>query len=398
MQDSSYYEDYVKEVKPYHTQIRNFITKYTITEINQESATPAPTPSIVYFKVTDGVGRNDFVIKLTDPVKIQNARDQLNNVVPKLHITGLIIKSTVDYNPNYSYHYDPDTIDFFEYAMEVCDATFDYTEEYLDEAGGAFLPGLRLCPWGSLLVEEVSLTPTTTYLLGQLRRGTLGTGTPPLHRAGTYVQEIGPSETVPYTEASIVQQVVSDGTNILPLTFIPGKSSDVWEYSTGFTSSIPVGYGQSNDIEVFVGGYDTTAVWASGVDYIIGTVVNVGSYTYRCIAEHTSSTVFNNDSDNWQFFIGNIRLKKKPYAVHNVNQAANSPEGDIQIEADFAVDGESKELRLTNKLAFGTKVTVVKRTGIAWDNETNILASDTKIARFLKGSPGVWYTNIKFND
>jgi hypothetical protein len=108
--------------------------------------------------------------------------------------------------------------------------------------------------------------------------------------------------------------------------------------------------------------------------------------------------VFNNDSDNWQFFIGNIRLKKKPYAVHNVNQAANSPEGDIQIEADFAVDGESKELRLTNKLAFGTKVTVVKRTGIAWDNETNILASDTKIARFLKGSPGVWYTNIKFND
>jgi hypothetical protein len=120
-------------------------------------ANPDVPPSIVYFKVTDGVGNNDFVIKLTDPVKIQNARDQLNNIVPKLHITGLIIKSTVDYNPNYSYHYDPDTIDFFEYAMEVCDATFDYTEEYLDEAGGAFLPGLRLCPWISELLEEVSL-------------------------------------------------------------------------------------------------------------------------------------------------------------------------------------------------------------------------------------------------
>jgi hypothetical protein len=126
------------------------------------TSTSATTPGIVYFKVTDGVGRNDFVIKLTDPVKIQNARDQLNGVVPKLHITGLIIKSTVDYNPNYNYHYDPDTIDFFEYAMEVCDATFDYTEEYLDEAGGAFLPGLRLCPWGSELLEEVSLTPATT--------------------------------------------------------------------------------------------------------------------------------------------------------------------------------------------------------------------------------------------
>jgi hypothetical protein len=114
------------------------------------------TPSIAYFRVTDGVGNNDFVIKLTDPAKIQNARDQLNNVVPKLSITGLIIKSTADYNPNYSYHYDPDTIDFFEVATEVCDATFEYTEDNLADAGGAFLPGLILCPWDSLLVEEVS--------------------------------------------------------------------------------------------------------------------------------------------------------------------------------------------------------------------------------------------------
>jgi hypothetical protein len=120
-------------------------------------ANPDVPPSIVYFNVTDGFGLNDFVIKLTDPVKIQNARDQLNGVVPKLHITGLIIKSTVDYNPNYSYHYDPDTIDFFEYAMEVCDATFAYTEDNLADAGGAFLPGLRLCPWHSELLEEVSL-------------------------------------------------------------------------------------------------------------------------------------------------------------------------------------------------------------------------------------------------
>jgi hypothetical protein len=69
----------------------------------------------------------------------------------------------VDYNPNYSYHYDPDTIDFFEVAMEVCDATFDYTEDNLADAGGAFLPGLRLCPWGSLLVEEVSLTKSLNF-------------------------------------------------------------------------------------------------------------------------------------------------------------------------------------------------------------------------------------------
>lgn len=49
-----------------------------------------------YFRITDGAGRDDFIIKLTSPVKIQSARDQLDNVVPKLHITGKIIKKSVE--------------------------------------------------------------------------------------------------------------------------------------------------------------------------------------------------------------------------------------------------------------------------------------------------------------
>jgi hypothetical protein len=135
--------------------------------INNEQTTGSFSITVVgsttdaYFKVTDGTGNNDFVIKLTDPAKIQNARDQINGVVPKLSITGLIIKSTADYNPNYSYHFDPDTIDFFEVAVEVCDATFDYTEDNLADAGGAFLPGLQLCPWNSLLLEEIAGGTTT---------------------------------------------------------------------------------------------------------------------------------------------------------------------------------------------------------------------------------------------
>jgi len=129
---------------------------------------PRPSTSVAYFKVTDSVGLNDFVIKLIDPVKIQNARDQINNLVPKLHITGLIIKNKAAYNPNYSYYYDPNTIDFFEVAAEVCDATFDYTEDNLADAGGAFLPGLRLCPWSSTLVEEI--TRFTVSVNGQVKK------------------------------------------------------------------------------------------------------------------------------------------------------------------------------------------------------------------------------------
>lgn len=50
---------------------------------------------------------------------------------------------------------DPDTISFFTVAIEVCDATMTYTEDYLDEACGAFLPGCFWCPWSSRLTREL---------------------------------------------------------------------------------------------------------------------------------------------------------------------------------------------------------------------------------------------------
>ena len=304
---------------------------------------------------------------------------------------------------------------------------------------------------------------TTTYLLGQLRRGTLGTGVARVHKAGSYVQDIGASETLPYTETTVIEQVKSDGTNIIPLTFVPTldtASISLWLKEYGYTFkelykssspyaindivinnnlyyycvkfvpvpkarvkdvdyslanttywaladlNIPVGYGQSNDIEVFVGGY-ASVPWVTGASYKVDDIVEVGSYTYRCVTTHTSSTTFTVDADNWTFFVGNIRLKKKPYRVHNVNIHPESTEGDILLDAEFAVDGTSKELRLTNKLGFGTRVTIVKRTLTLWDGydptalaqgvrtvPSSILTDDTKISRFLKAAPGIWYSNI----
>jgi hypothetical protein len=56
---------------------------------------------------------------------------------------GIIIKKSVDYKPDWSFHYDPDSISFFSFATEVCDASIEYVEEHLDEVGGSFLPGNR---------------------------------------------------------------------------------------------------------------------------------------------------------------------------------------------------------------------------------------------------------------
>jgi hypothetical protein len=231
--------------------------------------------------------------------------------------------------------------------------------------------------------------------LGKLRRGTLGTGAYSLNREGTFVQDIGPSETVPYTEISITEQILSDGTNFIDLSFTPTKSNTTWSYSAGYSSTIPTNFGQSDDIEVFVGGYDQGTSWTPSTSYTIGTIVNVGTYTYRCIANHVSSTVFSIDSANWKFFIGNIRLKKSPYKVHNVNNSPYSPEGDVQLDADFSVNGTNNQIRLTNLLNSGTQVTVVKRTGIAWDNTVNIQNDTSKIAEFLRASPGIWYSDYK---
>ena len=127
----------------------------------------------------------------------------------------------------------------------------------------------------------------------------------------------------------------------------------------------------------------------------MGTIVNIGAYTYKCVVAHTSSTSFNNDLANWQFFIGNIRLKKAPYKVFNINNGTYSPAGDVQFDADFAVDGTSNQIRLTNTLAIGTQITVIKQTGTAWDSTVNILNDTSKIATFIKAVPGIWYSEYK---
>jgi hypothetical protein len=213
--------------------------------------------------------------------------------------------------------------------------------------------------------------------LTNLRRGTLGTGTPNRHKAGAVVQDIGGSETIPYTDATTTDQFTADGSSqLVTLGYIP-LSIDA--------------------IEVFVGGYDDVTIWEPEVVYSAGKIVRIGAYTYRCITTHTSLATFTLDSSNWAFFIGNIRLKKNPYTVFNVNVAPDSPAGDVTFPADFSLvldtDGNpTNQIRLTNLLGANTQITVVKRNGTEWDSAINIQYDDSNIARFLKEHPGTWYS------
>ena len=284
--------------------------------------------------------------------------------------------------------------------------------------------------------------------LSQLRRGTLGTGVFSLNIAGTYVQGIGASETIPYIDTVTTETITSTGGTLINIGFTP------------YTA---------NSIEVFVGGYNDASEWIIHTTYTIGTIVRVGSYTYRCVNDHTSSASFATDSTYWSFFVGNIRLKKTPYSVFNINNAPYSPAGDVSFPADFVVPAElpiwvknttvalntylyygnncylavvggktsadvaatdptafipavppthttgsvkngtvtllfidtfttKSSIILRNPLSFGTHVTVVRNTLTPWDGKygtTNILNDNTSIGNFIKAEPGIWYSEYK---
>jgi hypothetical protein len=111
-----------------------------------------------YFAFKDRYDSPDreFIFELTDQKKIDHALKVLSGEErDRIHVMGRIVKRPQPYNPGWSYHLDPNTIEFFQVAIEVCDATMTYTEDHLDEAGGAFLPGSHWCPWGSEIAREV---------------------------------------------------------------------------------------------------------------------------------------------------------------------------------------------------------------------------------------------------
>jgi hypothetical protein len=97
-----------------------------------------------------------FVIKIVDRDKIAHARRVLSGEESsRVDVQGKIVKVLANFNPGWGFHVDPDSGDFFELQIEVCDATIKYVEENLEEVGGSTLPNFHWCPWSSKLVREM---------------------------------------------------------------------------------------------------------------------------------------------------------------------------------------------------------------------------------------------------
>ena len=250
---------------------------------------------------------------------------------------------------------------------------------------------------GSIADNTLTVTDVTS---GELAVGTYITGEGLV--LGTYITEFNTGEGGEGTYTVNFNQTVTSttitgqpevGITFTAITAGRGNGTAQWVKGTTGTGtlnlvtyqSVPSTYGQSNDIEMFVGGYDVQGEWISKLSYSVGDIVVVGSYNYRCVTAHTSSASFIDDIDNWEYFTGNVRLSKVPYKVHNVRNHYESPEGDVQFEAEFSVDGENSTVRLTNRLTEGTKITLVKRTGAVWaDLGASLAHSNNPIAKFIR--------------
>ena len=189
--------------------------------------------------------------------------------------------------------------------------------------------------------EKIQYLVKTGNVLKNLRRGLFGTAIRSSYAIGTTVVDTGHLEFIPYQETQEKEDFISDGTSNLigPLTFIPEKTN----INNWYRETIPSDYGRCDYIEVFVGGR---------------------------------------------------RLRKDATKMYNPSVGAYSPAGDIDVEAEFSVDGTTENIRLTVPVPAGTRITVVRRQGRLWYDRGATTAttgqglsySDTAIAKFLQNS------------
>ncbi len=99
---------------------------------------------IVTFRVADA---EEYRILLTDPEDIAAAERLLAGEEAPSIPSGVIVRGgDGGVNSGYSWHIDPDSVEFAEMTIEVCDGLPSYVED-------GSLSGDRFCPWSAEVIE-----------------------------------------------------------------------------------------------------------------------------------------------------------------------------------------------------------------------------------------------------
>ena len=111
------------------------------------SGQPAPMPGVVVtVRVADA---EEYRIRLTDPVDIAVARKLVAGEAAPGIPNGRVVRGEPDVNVGYSWHIDPDSLEFADTAIEVCDGRPSDVEK-------GVITSDRYCPWSA---KVVAITP-----------------------------------------------------------------------------------------------------------------------------------------------------------------------------------------------------------------------------------------------
>ena len=106
------------------------------------TSSPEETGVIVTFRVADS---EQYKIRLTDPTDIEVARKLLDGNEAPRSPNGVVIRGNSDVNVGYSWHIDPDTVEFADVTTEVCDGLPSDVEKGL-------ITSDRYCPWSAEVI------------------------------------------------------------------------------------------------------------------------------------------------------------------------------------------------------------------------------------------------------
>ena len=120
---------------------------------NSDNATGLPDGAVEVVLAFDGFPQDTMRIAITDTSAIRMAREFVNTKQgPRLPIGRIVRGSGID--RRYPYRYEPESVRFADFAMEVCDGAPMHTDsavvEFMrGETGEANPMSATWCPWGA---------------------------------------------------------------------------------------------------------------------------------------------------------------------------------------------------------------------------------------------------------
>jgi len=126
--------------------VRLFFISLTIMILSSCAGAATSTPDdregiIVTFRVEN----EEYKIRLTDPVDIKNARKLLAGEEAPTIPNGIVVRGDPDVNLGYSWHIDPDSMEFADVTVEVCDGRPSDVEK-------GVITSERYCPWSAEVI------------------------------------------------------------------------------------------------------------------------------------------------------------------------------------------------------------------------------------------------------